>query len=57
MLLDEPVAHLDRESAALVTEGIGALCAGRTTILVTHDAAAVAARTVMLEDGRLAEPG
>ncbi len=56
VLLDEPTAHLDAESAALVSRGIAELCAGRTTILVTHrgNAAAAMARTLALEGGRIA---
>jgi ATP-binding cassette subfamily C protein CydD len=54
VLLDEPTAHLDAESAALVSEGIRDLCAGRTTILVTHDPAGLG-RVLSLQAGRLEE--
>jgi ABC-type transport system involved in cytochrome bd biosynthesis fused ATPase/permease subunit len=54
VLLDEPTAHLDAESAALVSEGIRDLCAGRTTILVTH-APAGGGRVLSLQAGRLTE--
>jgi ATP-binding cassette subfamily B protein len=56
LLLDEPTAALDGASEAQVLEGLRTLIAGRTTILVTHSPrlAAMADRTVRLEDGRLA---
>lgn len=54
VLLDEPAAHLDAESARFVAEGIDALCAGRTAIIVTHRAGATEGRTLRLEAGRLA---
>ena len=57
VLLDEPTAHLDTENAALVSEGIGELSRGRTTILVTHreEAAAGMDRLVRISGGK-AEP-
>jgi len=36
VLLDEPTAHLDADTAALVSQSILELARGRTTILVTH---------------------
>src|SRR5208283_1897047 len=42
VLLDEPTAHLDGASAALVSESIQELSRGCTTILVTHRAEAAA---------------
>ena len=36
VLLDEPTAHLDAESAGLVAGGVAVLFRGRTTVLVTH---------------------
>jgi ATP-binding cassette subfamily C protein CydD len=55
VLLDEPTAHLDAESARLVDHGIDALCEGRTSIVVTHRAASPAGsgRILTLQDGRL----
>ncbi len=55
VLLDEPTAHLDEESARLVADGIAALCAGRTAMTITHRAssAAVSGRVLTLVDGRL----
>jgi ATP-binding cassette subfamily C protein CydD len=37
VLVDEPTAHLDRETAALVTENLLKLAKGRTLIIATHD--------------------
>jgi ATP-binding cassette, subfamily C, bacterial CydD len=53
VLLDEPTAHLDAESARLVAEGIDVLVRGRTTILVTHkpQAAASMDRVLLLQNG------
>jgi len=54
VLLDEPTAHLDAGNAALVSEGILELTAGRTTLLVTHRAESAAGmdRIVEIRDGR-----
>jgi ATP-binding cassette subfamily C protein CydD len=42
VLLDEPTAHLDAASAALVSQSIQELSRGRTTIVVTHRAESAA---------------
>ncbi len=55
VLLDEPTAHLDPLSAALVSEGVRTLCEGRTSILVTHEPTAPGRRLVALRDGCLEE--
>ena len=39
VLLDEPTAHLDPEHAAAVRAGVARLLAGRTGVIVAHDAA------------------
>jgi ATP-binding cassette subfamily C protein CydD len=39
ILADEPTAHLDRESATAVTEGLLRLAEGRTLLMATHDPA------------------
>jgi ABC-type multidrug transport system fused ATPase/permease subunit len=39
VILDEPTAHLDSESRLALTEDLLAATAGRTTLLITHDAA------------------
>jgi thiol reductant ABC exporter CydD subunit len=55
VVLDEPTANLDPESAAAIGDAIGRLCAGRTTLLISHDRAlaARAGRVVELQDGRV----
>jgi ATP-binding cassette subfamily C protein CydD len=60
VLLDEPTAHLDAESALLAREGIRALTEGRTAIEVTHKLQRLPAtdRVLVLRDGRVQEaPG
>jgi thiol reductant ABC exporter CydD subunit len=54
VVLDEPTAHLDADTAAAVGEGIARLTEGRTTLLIAHDArlAARAEHVVRLVDGR-----
>jgi thiol reductant ABC exporter CydD subunit len=54
VVLDEPTAHLDADTAAAVGDAIARLAEGRTTLLIAHDArlAAGAERTVTLERGR-----
>jgi ATP-binding cassette, subfamily C, bacterial CydD len=54
VLLDEPTAHLDAESAALVSESIVELSRGRTAIVVTHrpEAAAGMDRLVEIRGGK-----
>jgi thiol reductant ABC exporter CydD subunit len=51
VILDEPTAHLDSETAAAVGAAIERLARGRTTLLIAHDAriAARAQRIVTLE--------
>jgi thiol reductant ABC exporter CydD subunit len=57
VVLDEPTAHLDAESAYLVTEAIERLRQERTVLLVAHrpELAARADRIVTLVDGRIVE--
>lgn len=59
VLLDEPTAHLDAESEAMVRESIARLTVGRTLILVSHRTANVkgADRIVVLSGGRITEQG
>jgi ABC-type transport system involved in cytochrome bd biosynthesis fused ATPase/permease subunit len=56
VILDEPTAHLDADTAAGVGAAIERLAVGRTTLLIAHDAriAARAARVHALEDGSAA---
>ena len=55
LLLDEPTAALDLRSKQYVLALIRRLAKGRTTVIVTHDAAAVkvAERVVRMEGGRV----
>jgi ATP-binding cassette subfamily C protein CydD len=58
VILDEPTANLDPESAALVGAAVERLRAGRTVLLIAHRPELVrcADRVVMLEDGRASAP-
>ena len=58
-LLDEPTAHLDSDSARLVTEVIRRAGATRTVLLVAHrlDAALDADQVLVLHDGFVVEGG
>jgi ABC-type transport system involved in cytochrome bd biosynthesis fused ATPase/permease subunit len=57
LVLDEPTANLDPESAALVAEAIRRLPRDRTVLLIAHDRSLTRGmdRTVELRDGRLHE--
>jgi ATP-binding cassette subfamily C protein CydD len=57
LLLDEPTAHLDADSAAAVRAAVLDRAAGRTLLVVSHDTGwpAAADRVVRLEGGRLVE--
>lgn len=56
VILDEPTAHLDPESAARVAAAIERRRGSCTTLLISHDPelAALCDRIVRIEDGRLA---
>jgi ATP-binding cassette, subfamily C, bacterial CydD len=56
LLLDEPTAHLDPVTAAEIAAVVDVLAAGRTVLLVTHNARqfARADRVLNLDHGRLA---
>ncbi len=58
LVLDEPTAHLDSETARAITAAIDRLAAGRTTLIVAHDLelAVRADRVVEVARGRLREP-
>jgi ABC-type multidrug transport system fused ATPase/permease subunit len=58
VILDEPTAHLDSDTAAAVGAAIERLAVGRTTLLIAHDTrlAARADHVVVLEDGRTRKP-
>lgn len=55
VLLDEPTAHLDRETAADVMAAIEELLVGRTALIATHrsEALAVVDRVLEMRGGRL----
>ncbi|HET6643506.1 MAG TPA: ABC transporter ATP-binding protein, partial [Gaiellaceae bacterium] len=57
VILDEPTANLDPESAELVAEAIERLRAGRTVLLAVHrpGLSVLADRVVRLESGRIVE--
>ncbi|NYJ08256.1 thiol reductant ABC exporter subunit CydC [Petropleomorpha daqingensis] len=59
LVLDEPTAHLDPESRTAVLATILTATAGRTTLLVTHDLAALPEmdEVVVLDAGRVAQRG
>jgi len=54
LLLDEPTAHLDPASAEHVMAVLDTEMADRTMVLVTHRPPPGAARTIVLDHGRLA---
>jgi thiol reductant ABC exporter CydD subunit len=55
LLLDEPTAHLDPDSAARAAAGIRAAAARRTAVVATHDPAVMAVCDLLVElrDGRV----
>jgi ATP-binding cassette subfamily C protein CydCD len=56
VILDEPTAHLDAESEALVAAAVAKLAEHRTTLLIVHrpELATIADRVLELRDGRIA---
>ncbi|MGH1548198.1 sulfate/molybdate ABC transporter ATP-binding protein [Leifsonia poae] len=60
LLLDEPLSALDVSVAAEVRGALADVLAGRTTVLVTHDALdayLLADRVAVMHDGRVVEEG
>lgn len=59
LVLDEPTTGLDTAAARRIMDPLRRLMEGRTTIIISHDPAAVreADRLVILEEGRIAETG
>jgi ABC-type multidrug transport system fused ATPase/permease subunit len=57
VILDEPTANLDSESAELVADAVNRLRDGRTVLLAVHrpELAVLADRIVRLEAGRIVE--
>ncbi|HVR05981.1 MAG TPA: thiol reductant ABC exporter subunit CydD [Solirubrobacteraceae bacterium] len=58
LVLDEPTAHLDTDSAQVVGEALERLARGRTTLLIAHDPALAerADRVLRLDSGWLLAP-
>jgi ATP-binding cassette, subfamily C, bacterial CydD len=56
LLLDEPAAHLDADTAARLDAAMSALTAGRTVIRVSHDQRRATGRMFVLDQGRLTQP-
>ena len=56
VVLDEPTANLDADTATAIADAVEALAVGRTIVLITHDQhlAARAHRVVELDGGRIA---
>lgn len=59
LILDEPTAHLDPITERKLTETLGALVQGRTTLIVTHRLVGLEAadEILVLRAGRVAEKG
>ena len=59
LILDEPLAGLDVESAATVLEALDRLMAGKTVILITHQLSTVerADHVIVLEEGQVVQQG
>lgn len=59
VLVDEPAAHLDRDSEATIARALRVLAAGRTSIEVAHRLGGLrgSGRIIVLDAGRLAESG
>ena len=55
LIVDEPTAHLDPDTAAMIARRLPDAMRGRTVLLITHDPrlAAIADRQLWLEDGRI----
>src|SRR5581483_1399127 len=59
LLLDEATSNLDLATEAKVSQAMGLLAAGRTTVLIAHrlQTARQADRIVVLDGGRIVEDG
>src|SRR6185437_9144190 len=59
LILDEPTAHVDQETAAALTADLLGLTAGRTTLLITHDMAGLECldEIVVLDRGKVVQRG
>lgn len=59
VVLDEPTSALDLETESRLQEGLDALCAGRTTLIVAHRLSTLRAvdRILVFSHGRIVEDG
>ncbi|MDQ1631812.1 MAG: ATP-binding cassette, subfamily bacterial CydC, partial [Frankiaceae bacterium] len=59
LVLDEPTAHLDEDARAAVTASLLRATRGRSTVLITHDLAALAEvdEILVLDAGRIVQRG
>lgn len=59
LILDEATSALDYESEAVLQRNMGAICRGRTVIVIAHRLSAVrqAHRVVVMDRGRIVEQG
>jgi subfamily B ATP-binding cassette protein HlyB/CyaB len=59
LILDEATSALDYESEAVLQRHMGAICKGRTVIIIAHRLSSVrqAHRILVIEQGRLVEEG
>ena len=59
LILDEPTAHLDRQSDQIVRQALERLIVGRTVLIIAHrmELAYDADQIVVMEQGRKVESG
>ena len=59
LILDEATSALDYESEAVIRNNLGAICVGRTVLIIAHRLSTVrkADRILVMERGRLVEQG
>ena len=59
LLLDEATSALDYESEAILQQNMGAICQGRTVIIIAHRLSSVrhANRIIVMDKGAIVEEG